>query len=504
MSEFSISTAWLWILAHLWQTTLVLGAVFLLSALLRFAPARFQERLYWIALAKILLPLSIGGAIARAVAVHLCGRGSPIELAVGASTVGAWLDPVEALSATLPWAGRLSSLAAILALSIWGSVTAWRLTDLSRRWRAATLAPSRLGFAATGDVRGAGRTRRVRLTATLQGTAIPPGAIRIDEEAQMPQVRGLLRPLIVLPPLYLDRLSPDELRPILLHEDAHRRRRDPLRRLVLRIGTDLLWFYPPVHWVHRRLLQAAEFACDEAVLRSGVAAGDYARALARAVQLGLAPTAATFSAGIGEGTLLRRRFDRLTEPWRYRTMKRHALALGLALLLVAAGSLIPLPERVQAGDSSTSTSASDQAKDEQARIGMSETPPEPIHAVAPDYPEEERAAGVEGMVVIQTEVLSSGQVGAVEATQEVEGHPAFTASALEAVRQWAFRPALKDGKPVTVTVMIPFRYALDGDKDGGSKDRAKKEPSKDEQLKSEQLKKEQMKREQMKKEQMGK
>lgn len=175
-------------------------------------------------------------------------------------------------------------------------------------------------------------------------------------------------------------------------------------------------------------------------------------------------------------------------------MKRHALALGLALLLVAAGSLIPLPERVQAGDGSTSTSASDQAKDEQLKAMEFDTPPELVQTVTPVYPEEERAAGVEGMVVIQTEVLSTGQVGTVEAKQEIQGHPAFTASALDAVRQFTFKPALKEGKPVTVKVMIPLRYALDADKAGGAKDGAKSEQLKKEQLKKEQLKKEQMKK----------
>ena len=211
----------------------------------------------------------------------------------------------------------------------------------------------------------------------------------------------------------------------------------------------LLWFYPPVHWLHRRLRQAAEFACDEAVLRAGVDAGDYARALARTLRLGLAPVADPISAGIGEGSLLRRRFERLTEPWRYQSMKRHALLLILALLVVTAGSFLPLPDRVQAGDPATSVTSE------------FDTPPKLTRSVAPVYPEAEKKAGVEGMVLIKVEILASGKVGAVEAKQEVEGHPAFTESAMQAVRQFEFEPALKDGKALTVSVVIPIKYVLD-------------------------------------------
>ena len=437
------TTAWLAVLTHLWQTTLVLGVVFLLSRLVRHSPARFQERLCWLGLAKLFAPLALGGAMAR-LATPLFGAdgaGWNLGLPWSAEPVRGMLDPLVVLAGQGSRGSRTRGLLAVTAVVLWVAVAAWRVALLSRRWRAS--GPFQ------DDAAGPEPERLTRLRRALAGTGIPLNAICLTDGVELPQVRGLWRPRVILPRRHLTRLEIEELRAVLLHEDAHRRRRDPLRFLVLQVCMALLWFYPPVHWLHRRLRQAAEFACDEAVLRAGVDAGDYARALARTLRLGLAPVADPISAGIGEGSLLRRRFERLTEPWRYQSMKRHALLLILALLVVTAGSFLPLPDRVQAGDPATSVTSE------------FDTPPKLTRSVAPVYPEAEKKAGVEGMVLIKVEILASGKVGAVEAKQEVEGHPAFTESAMQAVRQFEFEPALKDGKALTVSVVIPIKYVLD-------------------------------------------
>ena len=41
------------------------------------------------------------------------------------------------------------------------------------------------------------------------------------------------------------------------------------------------------------------------------------------------------------------------------------------------------------------------------------------------------------------------------------GNREFDRSALQAVRQWRFQPALRDGKPVAATVRVPVEFALE-------------------------------------------
>ena len=97
-----------------------------------------------------------------------------------------------------------------------------------------------------------------------------------------------------------------------------------------------------------------------------------------------------------------------------------------------------------------------------ARAEEAGVPPKLIASrmVQPVYPEAEKAAGIEGMVLLNVEIKSDGTVGKVSPKEEVEGHPAFTASAMAAVQKWYFEPAQKNGKAVKCEIVIPIRFAL--------------------------------------------
>ncbi len=97
---------------------------------------------------------------------------------------------------------------------------------------------------------------------------------------------GVLRPRIVVP-AHAQSWARDCIEIVLAHELAHIVRRD----WVLQIGAEVLravyWFNPLIWMVCRRLRYEAEQACDDAVLRRGVDAADYAAhllAVARHVQ----------------------------------------------------------------------------------------------------------------------------------------------------------------------------------------------------------------------------
>ena len=83
--------------------------------------------------------------------------------------------------------------------------------------------------------------------------------------------------------------------------------------------------------------------------------------------------------------------------------------------------------------------------------------PEAITRVPPDYPEIARASGTEGTVLIQALV---GKDGKVKDTKVVKSVPVLDDAAVKAVKQWVFKPALSNNKPVAVWVAVPVRFSL--------------------------------------------
>jgi TonB family protein len=78
--------------------------------------------------------------------------------------------------------------------------------------------------------------------------------------------------------------------------------------------------------------------------------------------------------------------------------------------------------------------------------------------VQPLYPAVAKAAGVEGLVKVQVLV---GEGGRVVSAEVLDGPPLLRDAALDAARQWEFKPYEVDGKPVKVRVVTTFNFTLD-------------------------------------------
>ena len=90
------------------------------------------------------------------------------------------------------------------------------------------------------------------------------------------------------------------------------------------------------------------------------------------------------------------------------------------------------------------------------RPGGDLQPPAKVRHVTPAYPELARRAGVEGVVVLECVIDPSGHVAEVKI---LRGQPLLDGAAVEAVRQWVYRPTRLNGVPVAVllTVTVQFR-----------------------------------------------
>jgi TonB family protein len=79
--------------------------------------------------------------------------------------------------------------------------------------------------------------------------------------------------------------------------------------------------------------------------------------------------------------------------------------------------------------------------------------------VQPSYPAIARAAGATGVVEVEVTVDESGNVASARA---VAGHPLLQQAAVDAARQWTFKPTMLEGKPVKVAGVITFNFVLSG------------------------------------------
>jgi protein TonB len=80
-----------------------------------------------------------------------------------------------------------------------------------------------------------------------------------------------------------------------------------------------------------------------------------------------------------------------------------------------------------------------------------------IHRVEPIFPTLARQASREGRVELHALI---GTDGAVRSLQVIEGDPMFYPSALDAVRQWRYKPTFLNGRPVEVDTHITVIYKL--------------------------------------------
>lgn len=72
------------------------------------------------------------------------------------------------------------------------------------------------------------------------------------------------------------------------------------------------------------------------------------------------------------------------------------------------------------------------------------------------YPDSLRGSGIQGTVLVRAIIHEDGCVGMVDVTQEL--NPELDRIAKQTVKSWKFKPATKDGKPVTVMVQIAVKF----------------------------------------------
>jgi beta-lactamase regulating signal transducer with metallopeptidase domain len=311
----------------LWQGSVV---ALVATALLHCAPrvsATARYRLWWIALALVLL-LPMAPSLQS---LRTATAGPP------SAGVMSGMREMTVRVPALPW------WAASLVAGIW---TGWLAASLGRALLAlASLRRARRACRAFPNGRESGlKTWNTLCKFGRRATLV------VSDDVRTAAVLGLASPVIAVAPGILRELSDNDLDRILVHEWAHVQRRDDVARVVQVMVRAIAGLHPAVWWIDRQIHLDRETACDDWAVNLTGSARDYAACLTRLAALPfeqrdsfLVP-AAVFSSD------LVRRVARLLDP-RRSSSTRQALAptAVLAPMIAAVAVLIGSVEVVVMG-----------------------------------------------------------------------------------------------------------------------------------------------------------
>lgn len=80
-----------------------------------------------------------------------------------------------------------------------------------------------------------------------------------------------------------------------------------------------------------------------------------------------------------------------------------------------------------------------------------------IHRVQPVYPPLAREARIQGSVILRAVIDREGKI---ENLQVISGHPLLVQAAMDAVRQWRYRPYILNEQPIEVETQITVNFLL--------------------------------------------
>jgi protein TonB len=82
-----------------------------------------------------------------------------------------------------------------------------------------------------------------------------------------------------------------------------------------------------------------------------------------------------------------------------------------------------------------------------------------VRKVNPAYPPLARQARIQGVVILQAQISKDGNIINL---QLISGHPMLAPAAIEAVKQWKYKPYLLNGEPVEVETQVQVNFTLAG------------------------------------------
>jgi TonB family protein len=438
-----------WILAYvlnsLWQVPLLFAAGWLAARALRFAGAEAEHRVWVVTLLlQSLLPAGSMFSFDWLRALAFLGwnankaGGAQVSVVMGGGTG----------TGVLPLPGWLPATIAIC----YAVVVAWFAARFL--WRALSLSALRR------------ETVPVRLSAETslfwERCSKGFGVVSMAASSRIfsPVTMGLGRKLILLPTSLGELLSAADLHTVIAHEFAHIRRKDFLKNLLYQLFS-LPVTYHPLLWLTRaRITESREMVCDQ-MATAMTGRNEYAQSLLRLASLLVTGKLHTtpLTIGIFDADVFERRLMNLTEnPKNIQGVARLAILTACAALgLATCATALALGMHVNAAPASANSNAKKTPK--QLSVPSAVMSRNVLNKVVPTYPPAAKKARIQGTVVLSAVI---GKDGNIENLRILSGPSELQQSALDAVRQWTYKPYLLNGDPIEVETTVHVVYMLNG------------------------------------------
>ena len=284
-----------------------------------------------------------------------------------------------------------------------------------------------------------------------------PISVACSHEIFAPLTMGIARKRVVLPADMVTRLPHSDLDTAIAHEFAHIQRNDFLKNLIYEVLSLPISYHPCLWLTRQRIMETREMVCDE--MAAGISGNqEYAQSLLRLATLLLQgkPVRVPHAIGIFDANTLERRLMNLTEKKKEIGGLRLFVSIGACVLMGIATATSAVALGFGAGQKSSAESDAS-SKSTPASISPEKMQERVITKVNPTYPPEAKKARIQGSVVLKAVI---GKDGHVEDLKVVSGPSELQQSALDAVRQWVYKPYLVNGAPIEVETKISVIYTL--------------------------------------------
>ncbi len=329
-------------------------------------------------------------------------------------------------------------------------IARWFDVGLMSLWAlASVVVMTRLTYAlvVSRRIRRAGEPRIVDEVPVLITDAIGPAVI------------GVMQPRVLLPPSVLE-LDRPLRRLVLRHELEHCRTHDQLALVGTACALALVPWNLPLWWIVRRSRLAIEVDCDARVLASEPNARQYGQLLMLISQRRRVPMFAAML--VSSNSHLERRVAAMLPVSSNRRRTRIALALAGAVVATMAACSSRISDVVTGPKPEVATRATTPVNADQPWFEFQvNKPAQQIPGTGRlRYPDELRAANIEGEVLAQFVVTADGDVEPGTFKELRSSNPLFTAAVRANLASMKFSPAEVKGQRVKQLVQQPFTFSL--------------------------------------------
>lgn len=275
-----------------------------------------------------------------------------------------------------------------------------------------------------------------------------------------PLTMGVRRKLILLPVDMMDGLPQEDLQTIIAHEFAHMSRGDYAKNLLYELLSLPVMYHPLFLAIRERVRESREEVCDLMAADAVAGRENYARSLLRLASLMVrgTPARVPYAIGIFDANAFERRIMRLTFKQKEVQGARRFVILAACIAFGVGTCASALVFRTYVYTPSVANEATAASKEKAptsvpAGVMAQRLLKQPV----PIYPLAAKKAKIEGSVLLDAVI---GEDGTIKNLKAVSGPKELQQSALDAVRQWTYKPYLINGDPVEVETTVTITYSL--------------------------------------------